>query len=304
MNRIGIDLGGTNITAGIIDEEGVILKKKSLPTLNERESSLIINDISKLCRELFEEFNDIVSIGIGSPGEINDVDGIVIYNCNLGFENVDLREALSEFSVPVFVENDANCAAYGEHMFGAAREYEDSVTITLGTGVGSGVIKNGSIFKGSFYGGTEIGHMVINADGEYCNCGRIGCFEAYSSATAVIREGKKVSTDSEICRIVNGDFSKINAKIVFDAAEMGDKEAVCIIKAYYKNLAVGLANVINIFQPEIIVIGGGVSAQGEKLINPVKSIVDCMVYGGRNKTELVQAKLGNDAGLIGAALLK
>lgn len=311
MYYIGIDLGGTNISAGLVNEKGEILLRDSRLTLKERGYEAIVKDMASICADFIKKMNinveDVHSIGIGSPGVPDTEAGILLYSNNLNFRNVPLRDELKKyFDLPVFIENDANCAAFGESISGAAADYTDSITVTLGTGIGSGIIINGSIFNGSFYGGGEVGHMVIKADGETCTCGRKGCWEAYASATALIRETRIAAAkypNSEIFSLVNGDIKLIDAKVPFDAAEKGDEIAAEIINNYIRYLAVGITNLINIFQPHAIVIGGGVCAQGNKIIEPLTKYVKSRVYGGILKTKIVTAKLGNDAGIVGAAFL-
>lgn len=311
MYYLGVDLGGTNISAGLVNDKGAVIQKLSVPTLKERGSEIIFSDIANLCLRLIEENNlklkNINSIGIGFPGVSNEKKDIIVYSCNLEFNDIDINKEIKKyFDLPIYAENDANCAALGESICGSAVGCKSSITITLGTGVGCGIILDNKIYSGAFCGGTEVGHTVIVVDGEPCSCGRKGCWEAYASATALIRETRVITAkypDSKIFELVGGDIKQIDAKVAFDAAELGDKYAKHIIDEYYKYLAVGIANLINIFEPEKIAIGGGVSAQGEKLIKPVTKLVKGMVYGGKMKTSIVKAKLGNDAGIVGAAML-
>ncbi len=313
MYNIGIDLGGTNIAAAIIDETSSIVRKGSVPTLRERDYTLIVKDMATLALKLVKEhgleITDIHSVGIGSPGIVDTENGLIVYANNLHFKNTPIRDEFNKyFKVPVYIENDANAAAYGEFIAGVGEKYSDFVAVTLGTGVGSGVIINNKIITGSYHGGAELGHMVIQVGGSTCSCGRKGCWEEYSSATALIREGKKAAIaheKSKLNELIDGDIDKMNAKIVFDAAQAGDKVASDIIEWYIDYLAIGLVNLINIFQPQAIALGGGVSAQKENLIKPLKEKMINEIYGGIEnlKTELLVCKLGNDAGIIGAAML-
>ncbi len=313
MYNIGVDLGGTNIAAAIVDEKGKIVKKASRPTLADRSNEVIIADMADLCRELIEamsiDLKDINSVGVGSPGIADAKNGIIIYNNNLGFRNVNIKDEFKKhLDVDVYVENDANVAAYGEYEFGVGEKYEDIVAITLGTGIGGGVVIGGKIMSGSFGGGAELGHVVIDIDGHQCSCGRVGCWEMYSSATALIRDARQSALDninSPLYKAVDGDMTKMNAKIPFDLAAEGDVFSKAIIDEYITNLSKGLVNVVNIFQPEIIVLGGGVSAQGEVLLKPLREKMKKEIYGGEDmlKTEVGVARLGNDAGIIGAAFL-
>ncbi|QUI25058.1 ROK family protein [Vallitalea pronyensis] len=314
MYNIGIDLGGTNIAAAIVAEDGTIIRKGSTPTMNERQQEAIIKDMAMLAIKLVEDeagisMDDIHSIGVGSPGTPDPVNGMIVYANNLNFHNTPIRDEMQKYiNKPIFVGNDANVAALGEYECGSGSSYNDLVAITLGTGVGSGVIINGTIIDGSFYGGAELGHVSINFNGIVCTCGRKGCWEQYSSASALIRDAKeaaKNNPESKLNELVHGDLTKMNAKIPFDAAQAGDKTAQEVISQYIKHLAVGLVNVINIFQPEVIVLGGGVSAQGDNLIQPLHKEIINEIYGGEKafKTKIQVAELGNDAGIIGAAML-
>lgn len=313
MFSIGVDLGGTNIAVAIVSDKGEIIKKGSTPTMGDRSYEAIVADMCKLCKELIVEagltVEDIHSVGIGSPGIPDPKNGVIVYANNLHFNNTPIREEFQKhIDLPVYLENDANVAALGEYETGAGKLYNDFVAITLGTGVGSGVIIDRKIIGGAWNAGAELGHIVIQAGGVQCTCGRKGCWERYSSATGLIREAKQaalLNPDSALYKMVDGDLDKMNAKIPFDAAQAGDVIAESVIEQYIEYLAVGLLNVINIFQPEIIVLGGGVSAQGDNLIVPLKERMAKEIYGGADnfKTKIEVATLGNDAGIIGAAML-
>ena len=311
MYSIGIDLGGTNICVGLVDEDGNIISKLKTPTINERESELIMDDMISMCIKIIEDNNltkkDIRCIGVGCPGNIDAKNGIIIYSCNLNFDNVAIAEKMeTALEIPVYIENDANCAALGESLCGGGKGFPSSITITLGTGVGAGVIVDQKVYHGAFNGGTEIGHMVIVADGEECGCGNKGCWEAYASASALIRMARITAAKyphSELFKLSSGDIRTIDAKMVFDAADLGDEYSEKLLENYYKYIAIGIANLVNIFEPHVIMIGGGVSAQGDRLINAVKENVKKLVYGGSLKTAITTAKLGNDAGIVGAAML-
>ena len=311
MLYLGIDLGGTNISTGIVDENGNILVKASTPTIKGRDAEDILDDMAELSKKLMNELNvtekDIEAIGVGLPGMIDKKKGISIYANNLKFNITNIVEEMQKrIDLPCYIENDANCAAIGENVCGVAYGNENLIYITIGTGLGAGIIINGKVFDGSFGGGGEAGHMVIVAEGEECTCGRKGCWEAYASASALRREGRIAAAkypNSKIYDLVDGNIKLIDAKTVFDAADLGDEVAIEIIDMYIKYLAVGLVNLVNIFQPEAIIIGGGVCAQGDKLINPLKEILSKRVYGGQLKTKLCIATLGNDAGIVGAAML-
>ncbi len=311
MYYLGIDIGGTNISAGIIDESNSLLAKGSTPTIQGRDYHDILGDSARLCLDLMKKSNismeEIYSVGIGLPGLVDTKEGCLIYANNLSFDHISVIDEVKRFiNKPIFIDNDANCAAIGEMMCGAAHGDKNVIYITLGTGVGAGIILDGKVFRGAFGGGGEAGHMVIMADGEMCTCGRKGCWEAYASATALRREGRIAAAkypNSEIYHLVDGNIKLIDAKTVFDAADLGDEVALNILDAFSKHLAIGLVNLVNIFQPETIVIGGGICAQGDRVITPVTRILQERVYGGELKTKLALATLGNDAGIVGAALL-
>lgn len=311
MYSIGVDLGGTNISAGLTDENGRILYKKSVPTKRERNHYEIIKDMAGLCVSLAEEYginiDDVETVGIGSPGMTDSQNAVLLYSNNLNFRNVDLRNEMRKYlSLPVFLDNDANCAAFGESICGAAAGYKNSVTITLGTGIGGGIIINNKIYSGSFFGGGEIGHIVVKSGGEKCSCGRHGCWEAYASATALIRSSKiaaEKNKDSLLFKAVDGNLELIDAKLPFDMAKKGDETSKAVIEEYIAYLAEGLTNIINIFQPEVVAVGGGICAQGDYLLKPLIKLVERDVYGGVLKTKILRAALGNDAGIVGAAML-
>ncbi len=311
MYFLGIDVGGTNISVGIVNEKGELIAKLSTPTMNGRNSDDILDDMASLCFRLCQEqeidMEDINSIGIGLPGLMDKKKGILKYANNLNFYNVNvIKEMKTRTSLPVYIENDANCAALGENTCGASKGEKNVIYITLGTGVGAGIIINGKIFDGSFGGGGEAGHMVIVANGEECTCGRKGCWESYASASALMREGRIAAAkypNCEIYNLVDGNIKLVDAKTVFDAADLGDKIALEIIDRYIEYVAIGLVNLINIFQPQSVVIGGGICAQGDKVIEPVTKIIEERVYGGELKTKVSVATLGNDAGIVGAAML-
>lgn len=313
MYFIGVDLGGTTIKAAVVSEEGKILLKDNIPTFAERNYREILADMASLIKSVMHdagiEEDQVISIGVGSPGTPDVENGILVYANNFAdFNNVPIKTELQKyFNLPVYLENDANAAALGEAMVGAGRGYGDTIAVTLGTGVGGGIIINNKVYAGAWHGGAELGHMVIEAGGEQCSCGRKGCWEAYSSATAIIRDGRIAAARYPKCRIndlVDGDLSKVNAKVVFDAYHDGDEYASAVVDRYIHYLAIGIVNTINMLEPEVLVIGGGVSAQKEKLLTPLMKYIQEEVYGDQPpKTTVAIAELGNDAGLIGAAFL-
>ena len=315
MYRIGIDLGGTNIAAGLVNENYQIVRKDSVPTNAQRDPALIVDDIAMLCKKLCAseglKVTDVAAIGIASPGIANHDDGVVEYANNLPFRKLRICEMLRERTgvKNVHVENDANAAAWGEAVAGAARGTKKSVMITLGTGVGGGIIIDGKVFSGFNYAGGELGHTVIEKDGVPCSCGRKGCWEAYSSATALIemtKEKMAETRDTVMWEMCENGAKKVSGRTAFKAAKMGDKAGLEVVEKYIDYLACGITNMVNIFQPEVLCIGGGVCGEGDYLLEPLKKIVDRDQYGTAahdDKTQLKIAELGNDAGIIGAALL-
>ena len=310
--RIGIDLGGMTIKAGIVTEDGKILHKDAVPTGAKRHYTEILADMAKLaikvCEDAGYSMDDITSIGIGSPGSCDAKNGVLIYANNINFNNVPVREEIQKYiNKPVYLENDANVAAYAEYCV-LGKKMECFIAVTLGTGVGGGIIMNGKIFSGHNGAGGELGHTVIIKDGEACTCGRKGCWEAYASASALMAQTKQAiidNKDSIMNDLIEGNLDNVNGKTAFDAAKQGDKAAMEVVKKYAEYVGVGIANMINIFQPEMLVIGGGVCNQGDNLLNPIREYCEKEIYSGGNKDgiNLAIAKLGNDAGIIGAALL-
>ena len=314
MYRIGIDFGGTNIAVGLVDGNMNIIEKKSRPTLLGRDVDLMVKDMAEICLELLESngitLSDLESIGIASPGTINSSTGEVESYHAMGMVNYPMRKKLSSFLNfdNIKLANDANAAAYAEALAGSVKGSSEVVMITLGTGVGGGLILGGKIYEGFNFSAGELGHIVIVKDGEPCPCGRHGCWEQYSSATGLIRQTKRemeANPSSLLWQVCGGDINKVNGKTVFDARDLGDESAQKVIDNYYSYLALGLTNIVNIFQPEILCIGGGICGQGEALREPVEKLVMAEQYAKStpNKTKIVIASLGNDAGIIGAAML-
>lgn len=309
---IGIDLGGTNIVAAVVDETYRIVTKASTKTNRPRPAEAIADDMAAMAIKAVKDagltMEDIEWVGVGTPGIANSQTGIVEFSGNLGFENTPLADLIRKhIDKPVYVENDANAAAYGEYLAGAAQGAKNAVCITLGTGVGGGIIIDGKIYAGSNFGGAEIGHMVINMDGPQCTCGRRGCFEVYSSATGLIRMTKEKMDkvpDSKMHELT-AQRGKVSARTAFDAMRMGDAAAKEVVDDYIRALAAGITNTINIFQPDVLCIGGGVCNEGDPLLLPMKAIVEKENFtrNSPKNAKIVIAKLGNDAGLIGAAFL-
>ncbi|MFU0800164.1 MAG: ROK family protein [Xylanivirga thermophila] len=309
---VGVDLGGTNIGAGVVDENGRILHKDEIPTGVGRPYQEIIKDMGDLIKKVIKNagyvVDDIVSIGIGSPGVADKEKAFIVYANNLYWKHIPVGEELRKYvNLPVYIDNDANVAGLAEAVCGACQGYRNSVTITLGTGVGSGIIIDGKPYSGSHGAGAELGHMIVSVDGIECTCGNKGCFERYTSATALIREGKeaaKTHPESLIAKTVKGDLDKINAKVVIDAAKAGDEEGLKIFRRYIHYLTMGIITIINIFDPDIIAIGGGVSRAGDFLLDALnKEVEEHIFYKDLPHAKLCISELGNDAGIIGAAML-
>ncbi len=307
---IGIDLGGTNIAVGLVDEGGRIVAKGSTPTLSPRSYNEIVKDMADLSFKLMQDagvsVSDIKAAGIGSPGSIDSENGVVLYANNLKFENTPLRAELQKYiNVPVAVENDANAAAFGEYKATGVKA-DCFVAVTLGTGVGGGIVIGGEIFRGFNGAAGEVGHTTLVADGVLCSCGRKGCWEAYASVTALIRQTKvaiEKHPESLMVELMKNN-NTVNGRTAFDAAKRGDAAAQEVVDKYVTYVANGVTDMINIFQPEILVIGGGISREGEYLVEPVRNYVEKTGYnkGALPMTKIQPATLLNDAGIVGAAL--
>ena len=311
MYTLGIDLGGTNIVAAVVDENYNIIEKAKTPTAMPRSAEEIFDDIAKVCRESMEKANitidDVSSVGLGTPGTVNG--GIIEYANNLGFDHIHAEELLKERlgDIPVYIENDANCAALGEAYAGCGNGCDNFIAVTLGTGVGSGIIIDGKLVTGVNSAGAECGHSVIVVDGEPCTCGRKGCWEAYASATALINQTKAAMEEHEetIMHQLAEEEGKVSGRTAFDAMRRKDAEGKRVVDTYIKYVAAGLTNLVNIFQPEILCIGGGICNEGETLLRPLRRYIESERYSVYStvQTKLVKAELGNDAGIIGAAIL-
>ncbi len=312
MYRIGIDLGGTNIVAGVVDDEFRIVATAKCKTRIPRPAEEIVVDMARMAKEAVQNAGltmaDIAYVGVGSPGTCNADTGIVEYSNNLQFEKLPLRDMLGGMlDKAVYIENDANAAALGEALAGAAKGAQSCVCITLGTGVGGGIIIDGKIYGGFNFAGAELGHTVIMVDGELCTCGRFGCWEAYASATALINQTRRAMVnhpDSAMWSIAE-DLDKVNGRTAFDGMRAGDAVAAQVVDTYIKYIATGLINVINIFQPEVLCIGGGICKEGDPLLKPLAAHIERERYSkySSHQTRLCVATLGNDAGIIGAAFL-
>ncbi len=307
---IGVDLGGTFIKAGIVDADGKIVVKDKVPTQGEFGAVAVSKNIVAVLEGLLKksaiEKAEIVEIGVGAPGMIDSKKGEVVYSNNLRWEHYPIAKDVAELiGLPVKIANDANVAALGEAKFGAAAGCEDVVLVTLGTGVGGGVVVNGKIMEGNKSAGAELGHVVIEGDGKQCTCGRKGCLEAYASATALIRDTKEMMmahADSKMWEV--GGLDDVDGKTAFAYREK-DKYAKAVVNEYIRQLGFGLVNFANIFRPEKILLGGGVCAEGDNLIKPLQTIMDRDLFGKEMgpAVPICVASLGNSAGILGAAAL-
>ncbi len=313
MYRIGVDLGGTNIATGVIDENYKIIGRGKVKTRAPRPAEAIFDSIKEAVDMAVVNaginYDEITSIGIGTPGSVNKDTGAIEFSNNLKFHNVPAKAMLEErLKKPVYLENDANAAALGEAVAGCGHGVKNFVAVTLGTGVGSGIIIDGKIYRGSNFCGGEMGHMVINVDGIPCNCGRKGCWEKYASATALVSqavEAMQGNKESLLWQTCDGDLNKVEGKTIFEALDMGDATAKAVVDRYNYYIAIGIANVINALQPEAVCVGGGISGQGEKILKPIRETVNAERYSvyADKQCAIIPAALGNDAGIIGAALL-
>jgi glucokinase len=321
MYRIGIDLGGTNIAVGLVTGEGAearIIRKRSVPTRADRPAAEIVADMAAVCREIAAEeglgAEDIAMTGIATPGIANHDTGVVEYANNLPFRKFPIAAELGKLFPcrDIRIENDANAAAWGEAVAGAAAGSENSVMITLGTGVGGGIIADGKVYSGFNSAGGELGHMVIVAGGRPCSCGRRGCWEAYSSATALAAMTKekiaecRASGRATLMEERAAADGRVTARTAYDCMRAGDAAAAEVVDEYVRYLACGLTNIVNIFQPEVISLGGGVANEKDTLLKPLVPLIYKEQYGGGvvKSTEIRAARLGNDAGIIGAAMLR
>ncbi len=314
MYYLGIDLGGTNIAVGVVDDDNKIIAKASSKTKVETAEQ-VADGMAQTSYDALKNagltLKDIEWVGIGSPGSANRDTGVIEYANNLPFRNTPLQKMVSDRleGKKVYLENDANAAAVGEFMAGALKGAKNGIAITLGTGLGGGIIIDNKVYSGSNFAGGELGHTVIVVDGRPCTCGRLGCWETYASATGLIKTTKihmeKAPKDSPLWKLVEGNIDRVSGRTAFDAMRQGDPVGKEIVDEYIKDLSVGVVNMINIFQPDIFCIGGGICNEGETLLAPVREYVKKEQYAmnSAKKTVVCRAQLGNDAGIIGAALL-
>lgn len=311
--KLGIDIGGMSVKFGIVDGDNKIVARHVIETNTNIEGTQFVAEMIEATKAVVlengYEISDIKSIGIGCPGVINAKDGIVVYASNLTWDGVKVVEPfLQEFQVPVALANDADAAALGEAMAGAANGAKNAALLTLGTGVGSGVIIDGKILSGPLNGGCEMGHITIETDGVLCGCGNRGCLETCASATALMRMGREAAIanpDSMLAKEAKGDVESIKGKLIFDCKEAGDAVAAEVVDEYLNYVTIGVATVVNIFRPEVVILGGGVSAQKEKVTDEIEKRLEKRAFGTGvcQHAKVVTSVLGNDAGIIGAAHL-
>ena len=311
MYYIGIDLGGTNIKGALVSETGEIAREVSRPTRVELGAEAVCDGIAEVITELSSDVDrtSLGGVGLGCPGTVDDETGRVLYANNLGWKNFDLRAAVkSRTDFDLRIGNDANVAALAEALVGCAKGAQSAVIVTLGTGVGGGVVLDGKMLTGYTGAASELGHMVIRAGGEECTCGRRGCFEAYASATALIRETKRAMAAHPESRMhaATEENGAVDGRTAFIAAQRGDTAAQAVVDRYLDDLACGVANIVNIFFPEVIALSGGVANQGDALLVPLRERVRALSYCSRyavRHTRIELCTLGYRAGVIGAALL-
>jgi len=308
-----IDLGGTNIGIGIVSEEGELVFKTSVPVEDNKNHVALLTQMAEGTKQCIEECGiakeDIIFVGIGVPGLIKGPKGPVILAANINWHNVDAVSFLEEkIGLPVYLGNDADCAAMGEYYAGSGKQYKSLIMITLGTGIGGGAVADGKLFPGFNGFGGEYGHIPLVHNGVQCACGKKGCFEVYGSANALkreTREAAEANPESLIWELCEGDLDNIGGRTAFDAAEQGDETAKAVVEQYIDYLADGISGIVNMYRPEVIILGGGVSNQGASLLDPLNEKVAklCVASETIEAPKVVKASLGNSAGIIGAGLL-
>ena len=311
MIAIGIDIGGTSIKGAAVDSNGNIYDTFSMPVTKGEPGEIMIAKLADIVKDYISNNKlekEIVGIGVGCPGTLDFEKGIVNYSNNLNWNDLKLREIFNKvLPYPVRLINDANAAALGEAKFGAGKEYDTVIMLTLGTGVGGGIITNGKVYEGNEGKGGELGHTVIVVDGELCSCGRKGCLEAYASATALIRETKKAMEENKKSLMwkVAPTLDSVGGRTSFEAAKQGDKTALDVVDNYVKYLSEGILNFCNIFRPNVIVLSGGIANAGNFLFDKVNKYIEDRDYGYKRTpaVKVVPAQLGYDSGKIGAAAL-
>ena len=308
---IGIDLGGTNVFSVLVTEKGKILAEKHFPTMGANGPDFVIKNIADNVKEMVESagysLKQVWRAGVGSPGPLDSKKGIIMGAVNLpGWTHVKLKDKLEKLlGVKVGVDNDANCAVYGEKWLGAAKGAKNVVGLTLGTGVGGGLIVDGVMVRGANYNAAEIGHISLDPMGRKCKCGALGCFEQYASASAIAESAKeriRKGAQSIITEMVKGDLNKVTSKTVFEAMVSGDKTAVETWDEFIRYLAAGTANTMNFMNPEVVVIAGGVINAGDRMFKPLREAVRKQTFELIfNAAKILPAKLGERAGALGAA---
>ena len=313
MYSIGVDIGGMSMKIGLVNEKGLVVDIATVTTGEYDAPEVTIGNLNKAINELIAKQglykDDVNGVGIGVPGVVNLKTGMVDNAANLHWEYVPLQKMVEEGTgLHVRLTNDANAAALGEARFGFKWRYPNVVMLTLGTGVGGGLILDGKLYEGNQGKGAELGHSTLFLHGEHCNCGRDGCIEAYASATALMRDTKKAmvkNRDSKLWELVNGDIEQVNGKIPFDAAKAGDPTAIEVVDNYIMYLGEAILNFNNIFRPNAFILSGGVAKQGDYLISRLKEYCGKYDWGYKNTPvpELLIATLGYHSGIIGAASL-
>lgn len=312
MLAIGIDIGGTSIKGAIVDDTGKVLTRFAMDVNKDSSGEVEVNRFCDVMAKAINEYDKSIKlegIGIGMPGILDMDKGVVITSPNLPkWNGLHISKLISRrMGLPVYINNDANVATLGEARFGSGKEYSNLIMLTLGTGVGGGIIINNNLYDGNRHQGAELGHMVIRVNGEKCGCGRRGCFEAYASATGLIKMTKKEmdKCPDSLMNKVAKENGKVNAKVVFEASRRGDKAAIRVMKRYVRYLGEGILNYCNIFRPEVVVLSGGVANEGDYLLDQVRRFMKNHNYGmkGSPRVELKVAMLGYDSGKIGAACL-
>jgi glucokinase len=305
QTAIGVDLGGSHVTAAVVTEDGAI-RRQHEEDLDDLKFEAVIAALDTTIGAALKDAGTVAGIGIGSPGNIDASSGAVLYSPNFGWQDAPLGEALRDkFSVPVFVANDARCATLGEYTFGTGKLTKDFVLLTLGTGIGGGIVAEGELLLGNRWGAGEIGHHQIRPNGGFiCACGKTGCFEAQASGTGLIRHAFAVEPSFPRSTLLDVSREKLSSKKIRRAAQAGDGHAVAAWKNFIEDLAIGLANIIAFVNPEKIALGGGVSTAGDFMLDAVRPQVEILTtMVPRGTTQIVVASLGNDAGQVGAATM-
>lgn len=308
MYRIGVDLGGTHIGVGIVDQAGKLIATNYVDTPTDRAFLPTVKVMGQAIIGLLKREGIDISlcsgIGIGSPGVADAKTGNIVYSANFAWRNCPLRDELYKLvPLPIAIANDADAAGWAEYLMGAGKGSESCITITLGTGIGGGMVIAGKLFSGGMTGGGELGHVTLVADGRQCGCGKKGCAEAYASATAMIKMAKELLP--QYPQSVLNKVEKLNAKAVVDASREGDALGVTVFEQYVNYLAHLLASIINLIAPQVIALGGGVAGAGEYLLEPLNKRVDELILNKElPRAKIVCATMGSDAGIVGAALLE